>query len=154
MLAWPIAHQETAMSASTAIQAFNPPIFRRARREELAKPGFTKSDPYALLLACWVDYMRTDDRDLGTGRMKLVGEGVQERDLHEQQRAADMKIGESVNAMVDSLQMRDRWAIYKSQGIASAWRFPNARYEDVLMAAREELEKKLRNNLATRLYWA
>jgi hypothetical protein len=119
----------------------------------VAKSVFNKLDPYALLLACWVDFMRADDRDLGAAGMKLTGEGVYERDVHERQRAADLTVGEAVNAMVDSLAMRDRWAIYKSQGIALAWRFPNTRYEDVLMAARNELEKKLRNNLVTRLYW-
>jgi hypothetical protein len=78
-------------------------------------------------MACWVDYMRADDRDLGAAGMKLSGEGVDEGDVHERQRAADPKVGETVTAMVDSLQMRDRWAIYKSQGISSTWRFPNAR---------------------------
>lgn len=139
---------------TAALGFFNAPNLRRVRKAEAPQSTVRTIDPYSTCMACWVDYMRTDDRDLGAGGMKLAGEGVHERDLHEQQRAADMKIGESVNAMVDSLQMRDRWAIYKSQGIASAWRFPNARYEDVLMEARDELEKKLRNNVATRLYWA
>lgn len=127
---------------------------RRVRKAEVTQSTVRTADPYAECMACWADYMRTDDRDLGAGAMKLAGEGAIERDVHEQQRAADLKVGECVNAMVDSLQMRDRWAIYKSQGIASAWRFPNARYEDVLTDARDELEKKLRTNVATRLYWA
>ena len=139
---------------TVALGFFNTPNLRRVRKAEAQQSTIRAVDPYATCMACWVDYMRTDDRDLGAGGMKLTGEGANERDLHEQQRAADLKIGEAVNAMVDSLAMRDRWAIYKSQGIASAWRFPNTRYEDVLMDARDELEKKLRNNVATRLYWA
>lgn len=140
--------------STIALGFFNTSNLRRVRKSEVSQSTVRTIDPYSICMACWVDYMRTDDRDLGAGGMKLESEGMHERDLHEQQRAADMKIGESVNAMVDSLQMRDRWAIYKSHGIASAWRFPNARYEDVLMDAREELEKKLRTNIATRLYWA
>jgi len=139
---------------TAALGFFNTPNLRRVRKAEAPQSTVRAIDPYAICLACWSDYMRTDDRDLGAGGMKLTGESINERDLHEQQRAADLKIGESVNAMVDSLAMRDRWAIYKSQGMASTWRFPNARYEDVLTDARDELEKKLRNNVATRLYWA
>jgi hypothetical protein len=64
-----------------------------------------------------------------------------------------MKMGETVNAMVDSLPMLHRWAIYKSQGIATAWRFPNADYGNTLTAAREALEEKLRKNIATRIHF-
>jgi hypothetical protein len=35
--------------------------------------------------------MGSDYRNLGAGGMKLAGEGVHERDLHEQQGAADIK---------------------------------------------------------------
>jgi len=73
--------------------------------------------------------------------------------VHDAQRAADLKIGEAVGAMVDSLVMLHRWAIYKSQGIATAWRFPNADFGATLAAARDELEQKLRKNVATRLYF-
>lgn len=62
-------------------------------------------------------------------------------------------MGDAVNAMVDSLIMKHRWAIYKSQGISSALRFLNARYEDALSDARDELEKELCNNVATWKNW-
>jgi hypothetical protein len=142
------------MNAIVTTGIFAAQGLRRVRRAEVAQPAFDKPDPYALLMACWVDYMRCDDRDLGAGRMKLAGEGADERDVHEQQRAADIKLGESVNAMVDSLSVQYRWAIYKSQGISRGWRFQNADYEAVLMAARDELEEKLHKHVATRLYWA
>jgi hypothetical protein len=127
---------------------------RRVRREDVAPSTVVKPDPYALLMACWSDFMRTDDRDLGAGGMKLKGDGADDKDVHEQQLAADMKVGEAVNAMVDSLTALHRWAICKSQGISRGWRFPNADYELVLSEARDDLEKKLRNNVATRLYFA
>ena len=142
------------MNLAATFGIISAPQFRRARREEVARPAFDKPDPYSELMACWVDYMRVDDRDLGSRGMKLASDAVEERDVHAQQRSADLKMGEAVNAMVDSLCVQHRWAIAKSQGIASMWRFPNARFEDVLTDARDELEKKLRNNVATRLHFS
>jgi hypothetical protein len=126
---------------------------RRVRREEVAKPAFQKPDPYAMLMACWVDYMRTDDRDLGVGGMKLASDAEPDVNVHDAQRAADMKMGEAVNAMVDSLTVLQRAAIYRSQGMATAWRFVSSNYEGVLLQAREDLEEKLKKNLATRIYF-
>lgn len=142
------------MARSATLGIIPTPALRRVRREEVARPTFAKPDAYGLLMACWADFMRTDDRDLSGSGMKLQSDAVADRNVHDDQRAADMKIGEAVNAMVDSLMMQQRWAIYKSQGISTAWRFPNAKYEDVLSDARDELEKKLRNNVATRLYFS
>jgi hypothetical protein len=139
---------------TATLNFFQSTNLRRVRKEEVTRSTVRDTDPYAICMACWVDYMRTDDRDLGANGMKLAGDSVDEKDVYEKQRAADLKVGEAVNAMVDSLTMRDRWAIYRSQGISTAWRFPNANYETVLLEARDELEKKLRNNIATRLYWA
>ena len=126
---------------------------RRVRREEVVKPAFQKPDPYAQLMACWADFMRTDDRDLGVGGMKLASDAEPDVNVHDAQRAADMKMGEAVNAMVDSLTVLQRAAIYRSQGIATAWRFASSNYESVLLQAREELEEKLKKNLATRIYF-
>ena len=130
-------------------------ILSRVRRAAPPAAAFNKPDPYSLLMDCWVSFMHTNDRDLGSRGMKLEGEGGAERvDPHEAQRLADIRTGETVNAMVDSLTIQHRWAIYKSQGISSAWRFQNAKYEDVLSDARDDLEKKLRNNIATLLYFS
>lgn len=142
------------MALSATLGTIPTPALRRVRREEVARPAFAKADPYGLLMACWADFMRTDDRDLGGSGMRLQSDAVADRNVHDDQRAADMKIGEAVNAMVDSLTIQHRWAIYKSQGISPAWRFQNAKYEDVLSDARDDLEKKLRNNVATRLYFS
>lgn len=142
------------MSATATPGIFTAPTLRRARRAEVVQPVFDRPDAYALLMACWVDYMRTDDRDLGAGGMKLAGDAGPDVSVHDAQRAADIRIGEAVNAMVDSLSMLHRWAICKSQGIATAWRFQNADFGATLAAARDELEMKLRKNLATRLYFA
>jgi hypothetical protein len=126
---------------------------RRVRREEVSKPAFQKPDPYVQLMACWLDYMRTDDRDLGIGGMKLAGDAQPDVNVHDAQRAADLKVGEAVNAMVDSLTVLQRAAIYKSQGLSTSWRFASSNYEAVLLQAREGLEEKLKKNLATRIYF-
>ena len=141
------------MSATSTLGTFTAPTLRRVRREEVVKPAFNKPDPYTLLIACWADYMRTDDRDLGASGMKLASDAEPEVNVHDAQRAADLKMGEAVNAMVDSLPMLHRWAISKSQGIATAWRFPNADFGTTLLDARAALEEKLRKHVATRLYF-
>jgi hypothetical protein len=127
---------------------------RRAPKELAANQTFGQADPYAMLMACWVDYMRVPDLHLSPRSMSLVGDAPPDATVGEAQYIADLKLGESVNAMVDSLVMIHRWAIYKSQGISTVWRFPNANYETVLLEARDELEKKLSKHVATRLYFA
>lgn len=141
----------------TVSTAYAMPVFtaaRRVRKAEVVESSVRPVDPYAVLLACWVDFMRVDDRDLGSRGMRLMGDSEDDRTVHDHQRLADIKTGESVNAMVDSLSTFHRWAIYRSQGISSAWRFPNASYAEVLEEARAELEKKLRSHVATRLHFS
>ena len=142
-----------ALTATFGITSAAPQL-RRVRREEVARPAFDKPDPYARLMACWVDYMRVPDLHLSSRGMKLIGDAAPDATVGEAQYIADLKLGESVNAMIDSLTVQYRWAIYKSQGISTAWRFPNANYELTLSEARDDLEKKLRNNVATRLYFS
>lgn len=143
------------MTLAATLGTIQAPAFGRVRRAAPPAPAFNKPDPYSLLMDCWVAFMHTNDRDLGSRGMKLEGEGAAAHlDVHEAQRLADIKTGETVNAMVDSLSIQHRWAICKSRGISRGWRFPNANYEEVLSEARDELEKKLRNNVATRLYFS
>jgi hypothetical protein len=142
------------MNAIASPRIFASPGLRRVRREEVARPAFDKPDPYALLMACWVDFMRVPDLKLSSCGMKLIGDAPSDATVGEAQYIADLRMGEAVNAMVDSLSTQHRWAICKSQRIATVWRFTNADYETVLAEARDELEKKLRGNVATRLYFA
>ena len=145
---------KTMTMTATFGTIFSPQLRRAPREQAQAQSAFHKPDPYTQLMSCWADYMRVDDRDLGSRGMKLATDAVDERDVHAQQRAADLKTGEAVNAMVDSLSALHRWAICKSQGISRGWRFPNANYESTLSEARDDLEKKLRGNVATRLYFS
>jgi len=141
------------MTLTATFGTLAPPTLRRVRREEVARPTFNKPDPYALLMACWVDYMRTDDVDLKAHGMKLTGDGWAAKDVHESQYLADLKTGEAVGVMIDSLSGLHRWAICKSQRISKGWRYPNADYAATLQEARAELEEKLRKHVATRLYF-
>jgi len=141
------------MSFTATLGTLAAPTLRRVRREEVTKPAFNKPDPYVLLMACWVDYMRADDRDLGAGGMKLASDVEPDRNVHDSQRAADLKTGEAVSVMIDSLSALHRWAICKSQRISKGWRFPNADYSATLEAARSELEEKLKKHVATRMYF-
>lgn len=141
------------MFAVATLGTVTAPTLRRVRREDVAKPAFNRPDPYSMLMACWADYMRTDDRDLGIGGMKLASDAEPDTDVHAAQRAADMKTGEAVNAMVDSLPTLERWAIYKSKGISTMWRFPNADFGSTLAEASEALEEKLQKNIATRIHF-
>lgn len=142
------------MSLAITIGSPTGKTIRRAPKEPAANQAFGQVDPYAMLMACWVDYMRTDDRNLSTQGMKLASDAEVDRDVHTEQYLADLRIGEAVNAMVDSLTVQQRWAIYRSQGISTAWRFANANYEVVLLDARDSLEEKLKKNVATRLYFS
>nr|WP_314540096.1 hypothetical protein [uncultured Massilia sp.] len=142
------------MTITATLGIFASPNLRRVRREEVAKPTIQKPDPYPLLMAFWVDYMHTNDRDLGAGGMKLATDAEPDVNVHDAQRKDDMKMGEAVNACVDSLAVLQRAAIYRSQGLATAWRVGASNYETVLLRAREELEEKLKKNLATRIYFS
>jgi hypothetical protein len=142
------------MSLAVALGLPASTTLRRAPKEKAANQAFDQPDPYATLMACWVAYMRVDDRDLGSRGMRLASDAEADRDVHAEQHLADIKMGEAVNAMVDSLTIQQRWAICKSQRISAVWRFANANYEAVLMEAREALEEKLKNNVATRLYFS
>lgn len=64
-----------------------------------------------------------------------------------------MKMGEAVNACVDSLAVLQCPAIYWSQGLATAWRVGALNYETVLLAAREELEEKLKKSCNANLFF-
>lgn len=129
------------------------------RRAERPTPPPARPEGMTLCLSCWSEWMRRDDRDLSVSRMKLRGRGDNEpaqyieRDANEEQRQADIKTGEAVNAMIDSLPMSQRWAIYRSQGITTQWRFNSVDYATVLTDAQAALEQKLRNNIATRIHF-
>ena len=125
---------------------------RRVQKEEIIQTAWTQPDGFDECLACWKNWMIGDaDRDLGAKTMNgLVGNtdgyGV---DSSEAQMARDIRIATATDAMIDSLQRIHRWAIYRTFGIGTAWRFPNADLINTYSEAHANLCKKLRTNFVT-----
>jgi hypothetical protein len=130
-------------------------MLRRVRKEEVQITEQPKRDGLSVCLDCWKLYMDSDDRDLSAARMKLSagdvadGHDGYESDPYGDQRKADMKIGEATNAMIDDLKPAQRWSVHKACGISSVWNFPSVDFPTTLASAHADLEKKLRNNIAT-----
>jgi hypothetical protein len=140
------------------------PVVRvRVRKEDVVIHPVLKQDGLSICLACWKDWMLSDDRDLSASRMKLDGGADEpmvdeygnpihigyETNPYDEQRKADMKVGEATGAMIEDLKPVWRWAIYKKCGISTVWKFPSADFLSCLADAETELERKLRNHIAT-----
>jgi hypothetical protein len=130
---------------------------RRVKKEEVKLEYWVKPDGLDYCLECWAAWMLSDDRDLSASRMKLHGgaadddeerEGF-ERNVHEEQRLADHKIGAATNAMIEDLKPAHKWAIYRRCGITTQWKFPLLDFTEVLVIAQENLESRLRKNIVT-----
>lgn len=109
-------------------------------------------DPLDMCLEIWKTWMAEGpDRLLAIKTMRGLsgdgdGHGV---DLHEAQRAADVRIAQATDAMIDSMPRLHIWAIYRLCSQATPWRFPNASFEEVGSAARAELRGLLKKNVCT-----
>lgn len=95
--------------------------------------------------------MRGDsDRDMGIKTMRgLTGEDSRNLDIGEAQQENDVKIAAATDAMISGLSGIHVWAIKRACSIASVWNFPNADFVVVAGEAKEELTKKLKNNICT-----
>jgi hypothetical protein len=130
-----------------------PPVRAAASRVHVVHSGpGVQQDPVDLCLEMWKVWMtQAGDRDLGAKTMRgLSGEGDGHGiDLHEAQRACDMRMAEATDAMINSLSRLHVWAIYCACSLATVWKFPNASLADVAADARSELATKLRKNICT-----
>lgn len=118
--------------------------------------SFVKPDGLDLCLACWKEWMSRDDADLGIkNQSTLRGEGDAYGSDESAQLRRDNEIGEATDAMVRSLKVSHQWAMRRKCGLVrhSVWNFPQLDYMVEAQDACVELEKKLRNNVATRLLW-
>jgi len=127
---------------------------RRVRKEDVDRVHKPSADPLELCLATWTAWMQRADRDLGIKGMTLISA---ERDSYESESDSDSvyvkrdnEIAGAVDASISSLCTSHRWAIFRKQGVATAWRFPNLDYMAETLDATQQLENKLRVNLATR----
>lgn len=124
---------------------------RRVRRDE-APFVERRTDGLDLCLDCWTTWMGKSDKDLGAHAQKLLrgdSDGYDGNDNSQQRR--DDEIAQATDAMIYSLTIVHRWAIYRKCGIATAWRYQHVDYLTVAIDACCELEKKLRGNIATRM---
>ena len=111
-----------------------------------------KVDPLDLCLELWKAWMAEGpDRVLAMKTMRgLSGEGDGHGvDLHEAQRANDVRIAQATDAMIDSMVRIHIWAVYRMCSQASPWRFPNADLIVVGQQARAELRRLLKKNVCT-----
>lgn len=125
---------------------------RRVRREEVAPPRH-EIDPMEICLSTWAIWMQRQDKDLGIKGMNLATSGDtydSESDGDSVYAKRDNEIAGAVDASIASLCASHRWAIFRRQGLATAWRFPNLDYMTEALDAAKQLEIKLRANLATR----
>lgn len=129
---------------------------RRVMKSELAAPDRVNApDGLEYCLACYKDFMHLDDRDLSESKMLLNGgadDGSQgyEPDPYGDQRKADKKIGEATHAVIENdMRSQHSWAIKRMTGLATVWKFLQLDYVTVAIAAREQLEIKLRKNFDT-----
>jgi len=125
----------------------------RVRKSQIPESPHIQADGLDICLACWRDYMHTDDKARAEAlmqfRIKPEEGGGYDSDPYGEQHRADLRIGEATDAMISSLIRMQIWAIYKAYGIGQVWDFPNADFAQTLEMAKIELEKKLRNNIAT-----
>jgi hypothetical protein len=70
-------------------------------------------------------------------------------DIHEAQQEVDNRVAMATDAMINSLARPHIWALYRACGISTVWRFPNADILTVAAEAKDELTKKLKNNVCT-----
>lgn len=64
-----------------------------------------------------------------------------------------MRTAEAVDVMVDDLPRVNWWAVRKSQGLCTVWRFPDSSYADALLDAERLLVPKMKNHIAVRRYF-
>lgn len=119
---------------------------------------WTEPDPLDICLECWKVWMTRHDGDLGTQRQNLRSndedDRYPEKDSESVAAAAEQRreneIAEATDAAISDLRACDRWAIYKLCGVSTAWKFPMLDFMETAQDAKRQVEKKLRENIATR----
>lgn len=134
----------------------NAPLKERRRAPRPDNFLMVQRDGLDLCLDLWQGWMHRNDRDLGIKpqtTLKADGDGYGAEDTSQQRR--DNEIAEATDAMIRSLKRSHQWAIRIRAGVATmkVWHFPQLDYMEEAREACCELEKKLRENIATRLLW-
>lgn len=119
------------------------------RAVNLADSAWAKPDGTALCLDLWRWWMGLNDRDMGSKTSRAEGDGTGNDDT--QQIRRDIEVAEATDAMINGLTMRHRWAILRTCGLSTVWRYPNESLANVFEEATAALAPKLKKNVATRL---
>lgn len=96
--------------------------------------------PFDVVMGIWAQFMRLKDS-------KPNSHQPLDQDAKE-----FMALGEAVTAMLDDLPRVQWWAVMRSRGICTAWRFGEAAFPGALADAEEALTPKLKKHVATKRY--
>jgi hypothetical protein len=120
---------------------------------KIAVNEWAEASPLEICLDLWLQWQRRDDTCVGWRGQSaiLVSDGyVDPQQVYDNM---DNNTAKAVDAMVSSLPTHLVWAIRRRCGLATVWRFPSLIFADELDKAEKELEKKLKNNIATRTFF-
>lgn len=106
-----------------------------------------------LCLEIWREWQRSNHMNVGWHRRSAMLASEGGNDSESLYDGMDIATAEAVEAMMADLPRHLDWAIRRQCGIATVWRFPNLDFGVALEEARGTLEKKLKNNVATRSFF-
>lgn len=115
--------------------------------------AFHARSPLDLCLDIWMQWQRRSDVGMGWHRRSAMLESESSADSEQLYDDMDNNAAQAVEAMMSGLPRHLDWAIRKRCGIATVWRFPSLVFAEALAEAEAELEKKLKNNIATRNFF-
>jgi hypothetical protein len=101
----------------------------------------TADRPFDHVMSIWARWMNLKDSQHSDG------------DGPNQDTKEFMALGEAVMTMVDDLPRQQWWAVLRSRGICTVWRFSETSFPDALAAAEETLMPKFLKNVATKRYF-
>lgn len=111
-----------------------------AERAVLATPP-TVDRPFDIVMAIWARWMHLKDSQ----RSEAEGNPQDTKEF--------MALGEAVSTMVDDLPRLQWWAVLRSRGICTVWRYPHDSLMDALAEAEAILTPKLMKHIATKRYF-
>jgi hypothetical protein len=124
-----------------------------AERRAIPVYDYRPTTPLDQCLETWIDSYRHADLDVGCGSSSRHLNSDAPPCSDHLYSNMDNNVAKAVDAEVSSLPMHMRWAIQKCCGITNVWRFQSLDFEKVVVDAKQELENKLKKNLATRIFF-
>lgn len=97
--------------------------------------------PFDIVMSIWAQFMRL--KDSKRDRSQPLDQDGKEF----------IALGEAVSVMVDDLPRVQWWAVMRSRGICTVWRFSEGAFPDALADAEKALMPKMLRNLATKRYF-